>query len=160
MIRRIARRRLPAWGGFPAARTPEQWITSFESKWEMYRKQLHETLDAQFREILEQINSQVQGVGEDIVAAATIRPTHSIHRVSGSAAIDTIAPPNAQRGVDELYAERLVSSFTGPVILIPSSGSSWTLTTGGNIALAATSADFKALICVFDGENWYPTYVS
>lgn len=161
MIRRIARRRLPAWGGFPSARTPEQWITSFESKWEMYRKQLHETLDAQFREILEQVNSQVQGVGDDIASAATIRPTHSIHRVSGSAAIDTIAPPNAQRGLDSDYVTtRLVSSFTGPVILIPTSGSSWTLATGGNIALAATSADFKALICVFDGASWYPSYVS
>lgn len=158
MIRRIARRRMPQWGVMTQTRTPEQWISAFEARWSSYEKQLRETLDAQFREILEQINSQVQGIGEDIVAATSIKPTHAIHRVSGSAAISSIDPPNAQRGLDENYDVRLVSSFTGPIILIPTSGSSWTLTTGGNIALAATSVDFKALIVVFDGTSWYPSY--
>ena len=56
------------------------------------------------------------------------------------------------------HTTRLVSSFTGPVVLIPTSGSTWTLTTGGNIALAVTSVDFKALIVVFDSANWHPSY--
>jgi len=159
MIRRIPRRRLPDWTPVPPnTATAEQWIHVFESKFEAWRKLIHRHLDEQFRDILEQVNSQVQGIGEDIVAAASIRPTHAVHRVSGSAAISSIDPPNAQRGLDENYDPRLVSSFTGPVILIPTSGSSWTLATGGNIALAVTSVDFKALIVVFDSNLWYPSY--
>ena len=160
MIRRIPRRRLPVWQSPSRALTPEQWIMQFEAKFIAHEKQMRDTLEAQFRDILEQVNSQVQGVGDDIVSAASIKPTHSIHRVSGSAAITSIDPPNAQRGLDENYDPRPVSSFTGPIILIPTAGASWTRATGGNIALAATSVDFKALIVVFDSNLWYPSYVA
>jgi hypothetical protein len=160
MIRPITRSRLPDWRGFGHAASPEQWISQFEMQFTAHWKQLQAHLDRQFREILEQTNSQIQGVGEDIASDTTIRPTHFIHRVSGAEAIENINPPNAQRGVESDHlTPRLVSSFTGPIVLIPTSGSSWTLATGGNIALAATSVDFKALLVIFDGESWFPSYV-
>lgn len=160
MIRRITRRRVPRWGAMNPTRSPEQWITAFEARWATYERQLREMLDAQFRDILDQINTQVQGVGEDLVAATSIKPTHPMHFVSGSAAISSIDPPNAQVGLEDDYVtERLVSSFSGPIVLIPTVGSSWTLTTGGNIALAATSVDARALVVYYARENWYPSYV-
>jgi hypothetical protein len=100
--------------------------------------------DQLFTEIIALINSSTQGVGEDIASAATISPVWPIHRVTGTAAIDTINPP---------------AGFSGPLWLIPTD--LWTTVTGGNIALGTTAVVNRVLILVYENINselWYPSY--
>ena len=82
-------------------------------------------------------------VGAVLASAATIAPTAGIHHVSGVAVISTITPP--------------ANFSSGSITLIPDG--IFTLTTGGNIALAATAVVNKALILTYDGTSWYPSYV-
>lgn len=62
-------------------------------------------------------------VGPDLASAATVTPTHKIHRVSGTAAIATITVP--------------YPGFAGSVIFIPTA--IWTWTAAGNILVAGTT---------------------
>lgn len=61
-------------------------------------------------------------VGADLASAATITPTHKIHRVTGTAAIVNITVP--------------YPGFAGTIILIPTA--IWTWTAAGNISNAGT----------------------
>lgn len=62
-------------------------------------------------------------VGPDLASAATIAPTHKIHRVTGTAAIVNITVPYV--------------GFAGTIILIPTA--IWTWTNAGNILVAGTT---------------------
>jgi hypothetical protein len=88
-----------------------------------------------------QLNSQVQGVGAILASASTLKPTHAIHKVSGTSLIQSIlAPPG----------------FTGPLFLIPTAGWGWG--TSGNIALSGTAMAGRLLTLVYDGTRWFPSY--
>jgi len=80
-----------------------------------------------------------------IASAGTIAPVDFITRVSGTAAINTITPPV---GVNQ----------GGMIILLPSN--TWTLTTAGNIQLAATAVASRAMTLVYDKDlaKWFPSY--
>jgi len=80
-----------------------------------------------------------------IASAGTIAPVNFITRVSGTTAINTITPPI---GVNQ----------GGMIILLPSN--TWTLTTAGNIQLAATAVTNRAMVMIYDKDlaKWYPSY--
>lgn len=83
-------------------------------------------------------------LGANLASGATITPTTSIHHVTGTSAVDTIATANLPTG------------FRGTIILIPNGAFTWT--TGGNIALAGTAVVSKALHMTWNGTSWYPSY--
>lgn len=85
-----------------------------------------------------------------VTSASTIAPTARFFLVSGSAAISTITAP----------AFCVVTGTMCQITMIPASGSTWTTTTGGNIALGSTAVPFKALVMTYDpsGSLWYPSY--
>lgn len=121
-----------------------------------FLRRVLEYVDQTTREAVDQLNTQVQGIGPDIVSDTTVQVTHAIHRVSGSAAIDTIELPAEARGLADETTTRSVTSFTGPLWLISSVGSTWTIATGGNIKAAASPAAGHHVALVYDGENWWP----
>lgn len=65
-----------------------------------------------------------QIVGPDIASAATIAPTHKIHRITGAAAVVNITPP--------------WTGFAGDLLLIAVGAFTWT--NAGNISLASAVA--------------------
>lgn len=75
--------------------------------------------EQQFANVSSGLN-QIQG--PDIASAATIAPTHGIHRVTGTTAIVTITLPSAD--------------FAGSIIL--QAAAIWTWTAAGNISVAGT----------------------
>lgn len=107
----------------------------------VWARNLSRTLQEFIFQVTMQINSQVQGVGSPLTSASELRPTHAIHKVSGTSAISTIHAP---------------SGFTGPLFLIPLDA--WTFATGGNIALSGTATAGRLLIMVYDGTVWFPSY--
>lgn len=98
-------------------------------------------LDQLMSQIVQQVNTQVQGVGPVLPSAPLLIPTAAIHHVSGVAAIDTINAPSA---------------FSGPLFLIPDGA--WTLVLGGNIGKATTAVVGQVMMVVFDYTLWYPSY--
>jgi hypothetical protein len=77
-----------------------------------------------------------------------ISPAYAVQHVSGTQAINQIAPP--------------YTGFQGTIILIPDAAFTG-VTTGtgsGPIGLAFTAVTGKALALTFDGAAWYPSYVS
>jgi hypothetical protein len=85
------------------------------------------------------------GVGAEITAAATITPTNSVHELTGATAVETITPPpNFPAGAT--------------ITLIPMAASGQATGTSGNIALATTLVQYKALILTWSGTAWYPSY--
>lgn len=82
-----------------------------------------------------------------IASAATIAPTSSLIKVSGTTAITTITPPVvAQNG----------AAFRGCIKIIPTGA--FTTATGGNIALASTAVVNRVMDECYDGTQWYPSY--
>lgn len=81
-----------------------------------------------------------------MASAATIAPTYYETRVSGTVAIDTVTLP----GTD----------FSGSIVLIPTA--IWTLTTAGNVGLAATAVVGKAMTLTYNqgAGKWYPSYIA
>lgn len=148
MIRRLTRRFLPLPTG----------------SWEEDSPKLMDALGAQFSDVLDQLNSQVQGVGDDLSVSAfnmTLKPTHAIHRVGGVLSVQYIQPPRVQAGVEaDFVTPRFVSSFTGPLFLLPTEA--WTTvdtgTGAGRIAANTTAVVGKVMILVYDGSDWYPSY--
>jgi len=108
---------------------------------EAWQHDLYQVLTAFFNELTANVNGEVQGVGAVLASAAELKPTHAIHHVSGTTAISKITVP---------------LGFTGPLWLIPDGA--WTLTTGGNIALASTATPSRLMTVCFDGLLWYPSY--
>ena len=82
-----------------------------------------------------------------IASATTITPTKAITFISGSAAIQAIIPPSG-----------ISTAAGGQITLIPTGA--FTTTTAGNIALASTAVQYKAMIMTYDGgtTKWYPSY--
>jgi parallel beta-helix repeat protein len=76
--------------------------------------------------------------GAVLASAASITVTDFIHEVSGSAAISTISGGVANK----IY------------VLVPSSGATWTLATGGNINEAVTP-DGHPVLLVYDGTTFF-----
>lgn len=79
--------------------------------------------------------------GPAIASAATITVSRRVHKVSGVAAIATINPP--------------FTGFVGTITLIPTG--IFTMTTGGNIAVARTAVVSVPIDVYFDGALWYPS---
>lgn len=86
----------------------------------------------------------IQGYNTD--SAATIAPTAFLTLVSGAFSIATITPPYA--------------GFSGAIVLIPISNPAFSLTTGGNIAKAATGVRYRAMKVIYNAADglWYPCY--
>lgn len=84
--------------------------------------------------------------GATLSSAASIAPTHYMHVVSGTTEITTITLPHA--------------GFQGTIALIPSG--TFTLNTGGNIAIAATAVVNKVLFMTYHPglAKWIPSYLS
>ncbi len=129
---------------------------------EFFRATVWPYLDRALSDIVEQVNTQSQGVGTPIDATGaniTITPGSAIHVVSGAGSIQTISPPLIQVGVEaDFVTPRSVSAFTGTIVLIPDTASTWTLVTGGNIRKASTCVVGQAMHVTFDGELWAPSY--
>lgn len=86
------------------------------------------------------------GAAPTIASGTTIAPTQPITFVSGTTTIQTITPPSP------------ISASGGRITLIPTG--LWSLSTAGNIAIAATVAIGKALTLSYDvtTTKWYPSY--
>jgi len=86
-------------------------------------------------------NEHNQCVGADLASAATIVPTHRIHRVTGTAAVVNITPPWA--------------TFSGEIILVPTGA--FTTTAAGNIATAVTAVVDRPLHLTYvpSTGKWY-----
>lgn len=97
------------------------------------------------------INGLLGGhIGTAIASATTIAPISMFVHITGTTAINTITPPTG-----------CTTSGVGCVLtLIPDAGSTWTLTTAGNVAIASTAIVGKALIMTYDPATvkWYPSY--
>lgn len=150
MIRLLARKLLPQMSG------------DWKADWPRLRAWLTET----HRETYEQLNSQVQGVGKPIHVSGqfrTIDVTHPIHHISAEAnsSIIWISLPAEQSGRQGDFATaRAVSSFTGPLFLIPDDDNV-RLVGGGNInpPTPLTLVKNQVLLLIFDGESWYPSAI-
>lgn len=118
---------------FPPAPQPQDDWTSNFMRW------LRPVLEA----IRQQVNTQVQQLGESIASARTITVTSAIHHVTGTTAIHRINPP---------------TGFTGDVRLIPDAAFTLGTGDGGNIAKASTAVVGRTLVVTYDGTNWYPSY--
>lgn len=79
-----------------------------------------------------------------IASGATLVPQGYISRVSGTTAIDNITVPYV--------------GFAGTIVLIPTGA--FTLSTSGNIGIAATAVVGKALTLTYvpSTGKWYPSY--
>jgi len=88
-------------------------------------------------------NANTEHVGPGLASATTISPSHPVHHVTGTAAIQTISLP---------------PGMTGPLRIIPDAA--FTLGTSGNIAKATTAIVGQVLILTYDPETtkWYPNY--
>ena len=125
------------------------------------RESLYPYLTRSSGTIIEQINSQVQGVAPKITAVgSTIKIGGGpIQPMDGAAVIDTILAPQLQVGLKaDHVTPRYQTDFTGPIFFLPTLVplATWSFTTGGNIMHAATPVPGRVLIVVFDGTNWWP----
>jgi hypothetical protein len=84
-------------------------------------------------------------VGTQITAASTIAPTSTVHHITGATVVETITAPAG-----------VTAGWT--LILIPDDASGQATGTSGNIALASTMVQHKALHLTYDGTNFYPSY--
>lgn len=105
-----------------------------------WTRQLLLVLQRVVDDLLGQVNTAVQGVGDVLAASSRLTITHPIHHVSGTGTIYTIDAP---------------AGFTGPLWLIPDG--SWAIGLGGNVSVAvgAVTTD-KALCLIYDGTVWSP----
>ena len=106
---------------------------------------------------LKQLSSGAQkppttfGGAPTIASSGTISPTTPVAFISGAAAINAISPPG------------VLATQGGYIDLIPATGATWTLVTGGSpngIALASTAVVGKINRLYFDAVAglWYPSY--
>lgn len=113
-------------------------------------------------DIVEQLNSQVQGVAATVTitgANQTLKLTDPGVPIGGTGSIQFIDPPMIQKGVAaDFTTTRVQAGFTGPIFLMPILGSTWTLVTGGNIMLASSAVPFKLMVLYYDGASWFPSY--
>lgn len=127
-----------------------RWLKSLTQ----YLLDANRQLSADLGNVHDQINSAVQGVGDDLASGPTLTPAPSspIHVVTGTAAIATIPVP---------------LGFSGPLWVIPAG--TWTLVAQvtnpdgsktGNIALAATAVVGRVMHVVYNPRTglWYPSY--
>lgn len=88
----------------------------------------------------------VGGTGSyaSVASATSITPTAAVMGVTGNTGITTIVATGLTAGAQ--------------VTLIPTDSSTWSTSTGGNIALGSTGVRYKALIMTWDGTAWNPSY--
>lgn len=87
-------------------------------------------------------NEHNQNIGADLASATAISPTHEVHVLTGTAAIDTINLP--------------WPNFSGRLVLISLAAAS--VTTGGNVAAARTfvANQVNVFYYVPSVGKWYP----
>ena len=86
------------------------------------------------------------GLGNSIVSASSITPTHDVHHLTGTNTINTIVPPSPD--------------FCGMVTFIVEESCSFT-SSGGNIARSVSvSVTLTALQFIYNPNTskWYPNY--
>ena len=88
-------------------------------------------------------SSLAPGVGAVLSAGRTVRPTNAIHHVSGTGEIDNILTP---RG-----------ALPGESVILISDGL-FTTTSSGNIGARVAVPAGRAMVFVWDGLRWYPSY--
>ncbi len=90
-------------------------------------------------------NTGVDDLVQSVTSASTITVTGPVATVSGSATITTLT---------------ISTSYRGPVTLVPASGSTWKVATGGNIGANSTSVVGKAMTLYLAGTTplWHPSY--
>ena len=105
-----------------------------------YQMLLNRELKKILTGIHDQINNAVQGIGADITSAGEITPDHAIHRVTGTATIETI---NAPQG------------FSGPLFLI--AVDSFRLRAANNIASDYVATPGMMAILLYDPirQQWH-----
>lgn len=90
------------------------------------------------------VNTQLEtNFGPTIIAAPTITVTSNWHHVAGTGTISTIVAP---------------AGVQGTLYLVPDS--TWSMVTGGNIALAATAVKNQTMALTYDGSLWHPSYTT
>ncbi|CAB4196090.1 hypothetical protein UFOVP1287_51 [uncultured Caudovirales phage] len=104
-----------------------------------FQSDLLRALTTFHQDLVGQLNSQVQGLGQTLTSGGTIYVNAAMHHVTGDRVITTIDCPR---------------DFTGPVWLF--ADDEWTLEIGGNIGSAAAPKANTALMVVYDGSTWYP----
>lgn len=82
-------------------------------------------------------NEHNQVVGAALASAATIAPTHSYHRITGTTQIDTITPPWV--------------GFSGPLYL--TFADAVTVSTDGNVAFSFTSAAEEMAVLFYNSQT-------
>jgi hypothetical protein len=137
----VPQQRAPSYPSLSSARRFEDVRDNLKKIAEYTRQLSGPYLSGLLSQIVNQINTQVQGVGADLASAATIIPTNAIHVVTGTATISTINAP---------------SQFSGPIWLI--AGGAWTTNTSGNISLATSPTVGSVVMFVYDyvTTKWYP----
>lgn len=153
MTRRLPAFKLPQWSATLNFGTIEQW-----------RRELTRLLQDVLTRMIDQVNSQVQGVGADLTVSgvnATVTATSAIHHVGGTGSLKFIYLPVDQVGTTNTNTARRVSSFTGPIFVIPTAA--WTTVNTGTgswrIGSPNTTAVVgKLMVFTFDGDAWYGSY--
>jgi hypothetical protein len=129
-----------------------------------WRMNLMRELDAWTSQVERVMNTgAIQGLGAPIASATAISPTHCIHHVTGTAAIEDINVPYVRGQVSVADTSlRKAPMHTGPLYLIKDAA--WTLvdsatagTGTANIATVPTSYPVGNVVAlIFDGLLWYP----
>jgi hypothetical protein len=84
------------------------------------------------------------GKGADLASGTTITPTNMMHNVTGITAVAAITAPSG------IQAGQMLILVPKGIIAIG---------TGGNVQIAVTTVVDKALILIWDGSKWIPTYL-
>lgn len=153
MTRRLPAFKLPQWSPTLNFGTIEQW-----------RRELTRLLQDALTRVIDQVNSQVQGLGEELTVSgvnATVTASAAIHHVGGTGSLQYIYLPVDQVGTSNTNAARRVSSFTGPIFVIPTA--TWTVVNTGvgswRISGPNTTAVIgKLMVFTFDGSAWFHSY--
>lgn len=86
----------------------------------------------------------IAGKGGDLASGATITPTHTMHNVTGIGVVQTITAPAGLKAGTML-------------VLVPKG--IFTANALENVAVGVTAVVDRALILVWNGTVWVPTYL-
>lgn len=152
MTRRLPAFKLPQWSPTLNFGTIEQW-----------RRELTRLLQDALTRVIDQVNSQVQGLGEDLTVSgvnATVTASAAIHHIGGTGSLQYIYLPVDQVGTTDTNTSRRISSFTGPIFVIPTAAWSIVNTGVGSFSIASANGTVtvgKLIVFTFDGSQWYCT---
>lgn len=149
MNRRLPQVNLPTW------RSPVPDLVELAN----WRREITRILTSAFNRIVGQLNSQVQGVGENLnTSSNTITVTDPIHRVSGTGTIEYIYTTIDTVGASDETTATQGPSFTGPLFLVATGAWSTSNAGVGTWRIASPNMTVTAntvVIFVFDGDAWY-----